>query len=260
VFLRASKRCEWIQYMSYVPRDWADYFRALIDRQQGDLGDVGIPDNAMGAVAAIPTEGVDQLVQAGNANAGSLLAATTGVSNIGILVNALSTTLGSGIVDASSVAATGIASLIGSGVMSGGPVTPLPSLSPGEDIPAMPSFSSGGNTSAAAHSSLAIMPYMNFPPQNMSSANSSCAFSVASSTMKPLMPPMMLNISNPRPMNLSCPSSTCPAPVTETCTTTETWYSTRYSDTVTLYSFADVLTVTCTVTIRYVGYLFINVS
>jgi hypothetical protein len=248
-----------MRYMSHVTRDWADHFRELTDRQQGDPRHVAM-DAVENMVAAIPTEGVDQLVQAGNANAGSLLAATTGVSNIAVLVNALSTTLGSGIVGALSVAATGIASLIGSGEMSGASVTPLPSLSPGEVIPAMPSFSSGGNTSAAAPSSLAIMPYMNFPPQNMSSSNSSCASSVASSTMKPLMPPMLRNMSNPRPMNSSCPSSACPAPVTETCTTTETWHSTHYSDTITLYSFVDVLTVTCTVTIRYVGCLLISVS
>jgi hypothetical protein len=43
----------------------------------------------------------------------------------------------------------------------------------------------------------------------------------------------------------------CPAPITTTCTVTETWHSTHYAETATFYSFVANSTVTCTETVRY---------
>jgi hypothetical protein len=43
----------------------------------------------------------------------------------------------------------------------------------------------------------------------------------------------------------------CPSPITETCTVTETWHSTHYAETATFYSFIANSTVTYTETIRY---------
>lgn len=43
----------------------------------------------------------------------------------------------------------------------------------------------------------------------------------------------------------------CPPPVTSTCTVTETWHSTHYEATATLFSFIAAYTVTCTETVRY---------
>lgn len=56
-------------------------------------------------------------------------------------------------------------------------------------------------------------------------------------------------------MPSSCPpmtafTSACPGPATVTCTVTETWHSTHYESTVTLFSFASIMTVTCTETVR----------
>lgn len=44
----------------------------------------------------------------------------------------------------------------------------------------------------------------------------------------------------------------CPPARTVTCTVTETWHSTNYESTKTLFSFLSVFTVTCTETVRYV--------
>ncbi|KUJ23783.1 uncharacterized protein LY89DRAFT_776028 [Mollisia scopiformis] len=55
------------------------------------------------------------------------------------------------------------------------------------------------------------------------------------------------------PMAPSCTSmpscTSCPAAYTETCTVTETWHSTHYAETATLYSFVAAFTVTCTETV-----------
>ena len=48
------------------------------------------------------------------------------------------------------------------------------------------------------------------------------------------------------------PCTACPAPKTETCTVTETWHSTHYESTATLFSFVAAFTYTCTETVRYV--------
>ncbi len=59
------------------------------------------------------------------------------------------------------------------------------------------------------------------------------------------------------PMNTTTTTTTftlapsCPAPIIQTSTITNTWYSTQYAQTATLFSFMDVLTVTSTETIRY---------
>ena len=51
----------------------------------------------------------------------------------------------------------------------------------------------------------------------------------------------------------SIPTCTaCPAPKTETCTVTETWHSTHYESTATLFSFVAAFTYTCTEIVRYV--------
>jgi hypothetical protein len=57
------------------------------------------------------------------------------------------------------------------------------------------------------------------------------------------------------PTGLSCPpmptfTSSYPAQATTTCTVTETWHSTHYRETATLFSFMNVFTITCTETVR----------
>jgi hypothetical protein len=57
------------------------------------------------------------------------------------------------------------------------------------------------------------------------------------------------------PTGFSCPpmptfTSSCPAQATTTCTVTETWHSTHYRETATLFSFMNVFTITCTETVR----------
>jgi hypothetical protein len=46
-------------------------------------------------------------------------------------------------------------------------------------------------------------------------------------------------------------TTSCPGPVTKTCTVTETWHSTQYAGTATLFSFMSIVTVTYTEILRY---------
>jgi hypothetical protein len=87
--------------------------------------------------------------------------------------------------------------------------------------------------------------------------NSSTAVALHNITSAP-----SLNTTVPKPTSTTgsaCPPpttcTTCPPASTNTCTVTETWHMTHYETTATLFSFANVYTVTCTETktIRYVS-------
>jgi hypothetical protein len=293
------------------------------------LEDGGIMDDMTDVenmVGLVPTEDVGGLVSAGGEVIGmaGLLESTTGVSNIGVLADLMSTAsavTGTSPVSGFTTGTDGMAftetgvpavtttvqddSLYTDGTMA----MPTPSsVSTGmgnwngsmtsswrmqnSSSPTPPS----SNNSRPANVSTSTKQSTGLPPPSTAlfamsvipskGANNSTALSASTpqSTLKPgpyAMPqngtnsipqngthPIpqngTVNGTSPRPaystnlMNPGLASSTCPAPVTETfteiqtetetCTTTETWHSTVYSDTVTLYSFMDVMTVTCTVT------------
>ncbi|CAG8981265.1 hypothetical protein HYALB_00003863 [Hymenoscyphus albidus] len=115
-----------------------------------------------------------------------------------------------------------------------------------------------GNSSALSGTAMPTNNIRPPPPQNMTKPQNI----TSESPLKPSMLPLSQNTTAPRPANTSCPAPMmmtmtmtttmqpeCPAPVTETCTVTETWHSTIYAGTVTLFSFMDVFTVTCTTTV-----------
>ncbi|EPE27663.1 hypothetical protein GLAREA_04454 [Glarea lozoyensis ATCC 20868] len=259
-------------------------------------------------VGPVPTADVDQLVQAGSAAVGSLLAATTGVSNIGVLADSLATSMAassqggkasggesSGVVETKGAETTALpanpvyqgenmpiskpnvsamASGGGNGTMTNSTrpqnttsmVYPsknmtilssnmtMPATKPANISTALPSNTSTTLAPSSHNQTTATIPPMSLPSLNVSSP----ALNSSSALPQTRMPPTPQNTTNPsnstipRPqtLNATCPApAKCPIPVTETCTETETWHSTVYSDTVTLFSFMDVLTVTCTVTV-----------
>ncbi|KAF4631817.1 hypothetical protein G7Y89_g6310 [Cudoniella acicularis] len=139
---------------------------------------------------------------------------------------------------------------------------------------------------SAANNAMSSSPQITGAAQsNMSSALCNMTSSTKTSTMPPLPPSypaqnfttpvraysttrplssMASNSTAPHPAyatsaqmtsgTSSCPSmasltTSCPAQVTETCTVTETWHSTHYTEAATLYSFMSIVTVTCTETI-----------
>jgi len=107
--------------------------------------------------------------------------------------------------------------------------------------------------SAGKSGSLTMSEPREFLPQTAlcTTCNSSSTTSSHNTTAAP-SPTASPAIASPT-TGSSCTSTwpSCPAPITETCTVTETWHSTHYAETATLYSFIANYTFTCTETIRY---------
>ncbi|KAH7379919.1 hypothetical protein BKA64DRAFT_686653 [Cadophora sp. MPI-SDFR-AT-0126] len=80
---------------------------------------------------------------------------------------------------------------------------------------------------------------------NVSSATSSMAFNITSAPV--LKGPPSNSAATTCASMPTC--TACPAPKTETCTVTETWHSTHYESTATLFSFVAAFTYTCTETV-----------
>ncbi|PVH84054.1 hypothetical protein DL98DRAFT_652099 [Cadophora sp. DSE1049] len=80
---------------------------------------------------------------------------------------------------------------------------------------------------------------------NVSSSTSSMAFNITSAPS--LKEPSSTSATTACASMPTCTS--CPAPKTETCTVTETWHSTHYESTATLFSFVAAFTYTCTETV-----------
>ncbi|KAK0113372.1 hypothetical protein ONS95_013626 [Cadophora gregata] len=80
---------------------------------------------------------------------------------------------------------------------------------------------------------------------NATSSTSSMAFNITSAPVLKEFPSTSATSTCP-----SIPTCTaCPAAKTETCTVTETWHSTHYESTATLFSFVAAFTYTCTETV-----------
>jgi hypothetical protein len=92
-----------------------------------------------------------------------------------------------------------------------------------------------------------------FLPQTAlcSTCNASHPTSSNNITLAPLLSPSPALASATIALSYTSTTLSCPAPITETCTITETWHSTHYAETATLYSFIANTTVTCTETVRY---------
>ncbi|KAH6720544.1 hypothetical protein BKA61DRAFT_236772 [Leptodontidium sp. MPI-SDFR-AT-0119] len=102
------------------------------------------------------------------------------------------------------------------------------------------------NSSASGNSTAGIT--KSAPGLNASSSTSSLAFNITSAPVLKEVPSTSATTAC-----ASMPTYTaCPAPSTETCTVTETWHSTHYESTATLFSFVAAFTYTCTETVRYV--------
>lgn len=201
-------------------------------------GLLGAITNIAGALLNDGTNSVDHVVSEANPLTSKVLAAASGLTAAlptatvsHNLNNAVSQ--GDGIVnglasDASGIVASILAIISGAsniGVLSILP-TPTTTSEPQEFLPQSNLHSSSTTTSSQQ--------------QNITSA-----------------PSLNTTVSNPTATTGSlCPSPTtctlCPPAQTETCTVTERWHMTQYEKTETLFSFADVYTVTCTETIKCV--------
>ncbi|CZT05812.1 uncharacterized protein RCO7_03951 [Rhynchosporium graminicola] len=104
----------------------------------------------------------------------------------------------------------------------------------------------GGHMTASARGNLTSMAsnMTSTRALNVSSSTSSMAMDITSA------PVLNMTTSTSATICASSPTCTaCPAAKTETCTVTETWHSTHYESTATLFSFIAAFTYTCTETI-----------
>ncbi|KAL2060580.1 hypothetical protein VTL71DRAFT_9221 [Oculimacula yallundae] len=121
------------------------------------------------------------------------------------------------------------------------------SLIAGTGSPGSPSAEVGGmNASTGGNVTAATTKVASTSGLNVSSSTSSMAFNITSAPT--------LNQSSAATASICASSPTCtacPAPRTETCTVTETWHSTHYESTATLFSFVAAFTYTCTETVSF---------
>ncbi|KAH6672308.1 hypothetical protein B0J14DRAFT_593363, partial [Halenospora varia] len=216
---------------------------------------VGVPGEASSAI-----EGV---VDAATSVAESILATASEASNVGVLGDSAGSLLSSLFVASPLSSISSLPAMTSSGFGS----DPFSASSSGSIVTSAPQMSSSIGQSSMIHSSYSAMRNITSSARNSTvvcptvPAGNNTVPARPSVTTKPhsMILPMMHNSTNstaPRPMNTtSCstlPSLTtsCPAPVTETCTMTETWHSTHYAETATLFSFMSIVTVTYTETIN----------
>ena len=114
---------------------------------------------------------------------------------------------------------------------------------------------SSGQTTSTSNSSTSSREPQEVLPQSHSTTVISAALSALNITFVATLPstpsPSATTASAPCPsMATTTISPCCPSPSRVTCTVTETWHSTHYESTQTLYSFMSMYTVTCTETVR----------
>jgi hypothetical protein len=114
---------------------------------------------------------------------------------------------------------------------------------------------SNGQTTSASNSLTTSREPQEVLPQSHSTSTISAALSALNITFAATLPstpsPSATTTGAPCPsMATTTISPCCPDPSTVTCTVTETWHSTHYESTQTLYSFMSLYTVTCTETVR----------
>lgn len=217
----------------------------------------------VGGVLGKASSTIESIVDAATSVAGSILATASEVSNVGVLGDSAGSLLSSLFVASPLSSISSLPAMTSSGFGS----DPFSASSSGSIVTSAPQMSSSIGQSSMIHSSYSTMRNITSSARNSTvvcptvPAGNNTVPARPSATTKPhsMILPMMHNSTNstaPRPMNTTSystlPSLTtsCPAPVTETCTMTETWHSTHYAETATLFSFMSIVTVTCTETVK----------
>lgn len=240
-----------------------------INLGMANFGGAGISSSAVAhdvmGVLGETSPPIGSVVEVATSVVGGILATASEASNVGVLGNSVGSLLSSSSSSAASplssisslpaMTSSGFGNNPSSASSSGGGVTSIPQMSSRSGSGSMIRSSSSAvrNILSSATNATAVDPTV--PPHN----STTLAKPIVTTNPLNTTLPMMQNGTNstaPRPMNttlcttLPLLTTSCPVPVTETCTVTETWHSTHYAETATLFSFMSIVTVTCTETIK----------
>jgi hypothetical protein len=214
---------------------------AAVDMSSNTINEINVPSTVTPQVS-IDKNIMADLIEAANSIVAPMLATASGVSDLGIL----------SVPSASYLA-------VPTTIYGGFTPQTASSLSVATIVPQM----SGSTTTPLGSSGIPLSVVATLPNSQKvlaSSFNSSWSSSVFSTnttlqSISTITPDYLLNDSP-----IVCLSTTttlissCPTPVTVTCTVTETWHSTHYSETATLFSFMSIFTINYQETTRY-GYV-----
>ena len=137
------------------------------------------------------------------------------------------------------------------------------SLVVSDNMTTQSAFSRGANTPAplvplhSANSTLYSSHTNETTSRGSTTSASATIATLPKFTLNFTLPSPQANLTKPPSVasitSMSCPTSTpCYSQLTSTCFITETWHSTHYESTATLYSFMNAITITCTETVRQV--------